>query len=172
MADPPLAEDWRLPPRPSSGFVGGILPSDMNLSSKITEISISLRAFGRQHPEIAAIYLFGSQALGQAGPLSDLDVAVLLNESRVKSKRRLMPYLRFIGEVIHACRTFDVDVVVLNEATPLLAYEVIDGGRLLYEADHDQRVGFEAKTVQHYLDLIPFYRVSRSYLKKQLLKTG
>lgn len=144
----------------------------MKTSLEIKEISDSLRDFGRQHPEVAAIYLFGSQASGQAGPLSDLDVAVLLDESRVTSKRRLMPHLRFIGEVMHACRTFDVDVVVLNEATPLLAYEVIQGGRLLYEADHDRRVGFEAKTVQHYLDLVPFYRVSRSYLKKQLLKTG
>lgn len=144
----------------------------MKTSIETRGISDSLQDFGRKRPEVVAIYLFGSQASAQAGPLSDLDIAVLLDESRVMSKRHLMPHLRFIGEVMHACRAFDVDVVLLNEATPLLAYEVIRGGHLLYEGSHDKRVGFEARTVQHYLDLVPFYRVSRSYLKRQLLKTG
>lgn len=62
-------------------------------------------------------------------------------------------------------------MVILNEAALLLAYEVMRAGRLLPEADHDRRVEFEARAVQNDLDLVPFYRVGRSYyLKRQLLQ--
>ncbi|MBI3333007.1 MAG: nucleotidyltransferase domain-containing protein [Candidatus Omnitrophica bacterium] len=132
----------------------------------------SLRALGQAHRGISALYLFGSQATGKAGPLSDLDVAVLLNEKQIRPGRFFSCRLDLMAEVMRACRQSDVDLVLLNETTPLLAYEVVRGGRLIYERDHDARVEFEARAVQHYLDLEPFYRVSRSYLKRQLLRAG
>ena len=42
-----------------------------------------LRSAARAHREILALYLFGSRATGTSGPLSDLDLAVLLDEDRV-----------------------------------------------------------------------------------------
>lgn len=154
-------------------FARGILAPEMgSQQGRIRQVADSLQALGQEHPEIVAIYLFGSEAKGRAGPLSDLDVALLLEEPKEAHKRDFMPHLLLVSEVTHACRKFDVDVVMLNEATPLLAYEVIHGGQLLYEADHNRRVEFEARAIQHYLDLVPLYRVSRSYLKRQLLKTG
>ncbi len=39
-----------------------------------------LRAALRRHPRVLVAYLFGSTARGRAGPLSDVDVAVLLAE--------------------------------------------------------------------------------------------
>ena len=132
----------------------------MNTFLRMREISDSLRDFGRQHPEVAVIYLFGSQTSGQAGPLSDLDVAVLLDESPATRHRPFMSHLHLISEVMHTCRKFDVDVVVLNEATPLLTYEVIRGGRLLYEADHDQRVCYESYISSRALDLKAFFEIT------------
>lgn len=42
--------------------------------------------------------------------------------------------VRVIGELMSAFGSNDVDVVILNEAPPLLTYEgVIQGGRLLFE---------------------------------------
>lgn len=140
-------------------------------NGEITKIRRPLQALGRSHREIAAIYLFGSHAAGKEGPLSDLDVALLLDERQVRPQKFFRFQMDLMGETAHACRRSDVDLVLLNRATPLLAYEVIRAGRLLYERDHDARVAFEARTVQHYLDLEPFYRVSRSYLKRQLLKS-
>lgn len=102
--------------------------------------------------------------------MSDLDIAVLIDESRLKPRSRFRFRLDLIGEATRAWGRPDVDVVLLNEASPLLAYEVVRSGRLLFERDHDARVAFEARTAQHYLDLEPFYRISRRYLKRQLLR--
>lgn len=136
---------------------------------KTDPIRYGLAALARRHPELTAVYLFGSQASGKAGPLSDVDVAVLLDESRVAARRYFKLRLELMAEAAHACRRDDVEVVLLNEATPLLAYEAVSGGKLLYERDHSARVSFEARVVQQYLDLEPFYRVGRRYLKQQLL---
>ncbi len=134
-----------------------------------TQLVVSLRSLARARRPISALYLFGSQATGKRGPLSDVDVAVLLDEKKVPPKKFFRFRLGLITAATGACRRPDVDVVILNEATPVLQYEVVRAGRLLYERDHSLRVEFEARAVQHYLDLEPFYRVSRSYLKRQLL---
>ena len=129
----------------------------------------ALKSLGRARGEITAVYLFGSQVSGKAGPLSDVDVAVLLDESRVPARRFFKLRLDLMAEAAHACRRDDVDVILLNEAAPLLAYEAVRGGELLYERDHSARVSFEARVVQQYLDLEPFYRVGRRYLRQQLI---
>ena len=129
----------------------------------------SLRELAKEHREILALYLFGSQATAQTGPLSDVDVALLLDEGRIRPRKRFDLRLELLGEAMRRCGRSDVDLVLLNEATPLLAYEVIRSGRLVYERDHDARVSFEARALQRYLDLEPFYRVGRQYLKRQLL---
>lgn len=126
-----------------------------------------LHAFGNAHPEITAIYLFGSVAEGHAGPLSDLDVGVLFAEPAARSSS-MDQRLALIADVSHACRRVDVDVVILNEATPLLAYEVVGRGTLLFERDHHQRVAFEARAIDQYLDFAPFLAISAGYLKRQL----
>lgn len=139
--------------------------------SGFREISKALQRFAQSHREIVALYLFGSQAGGKSGPLSDLDVAVLIDEDRVRPDRFFKHQLELMGELMQACRRSDVDLILLNEATPLLACEAIRQGCLLFERNHTARVAFEARTIQRFLDLKPFYRVSRTYLKRQLLRT-
>ena len=134
-----------------------------------TQLIVSLESLGRSHHPICALYLFGSQATGKQGPLSDVDVAVLLDEKKASPKRFFRFRLDLIAAATGVCRRPDVDVVILNEATPVLKYEVVRAGRLVYERDRPARIEFEARAVQHYLDLEPFYRVSRTYLKRQLL---
>lgn len=38
--------------------------------------------FCKAQDDIVALYLFGSRATGSAGPLSDIDIAILLKEGR------------------------------------------------------------------------------------------
>ncbi len=132
------------------------------------QLKQSLRDLGRAHREISALYLFGSSAKGKAGLLSDLDVAVLLDDSRPKRTGSFGFSSGLLAEVMRVCRRSDADLVVLNGADPLLAYEVVSGSVLLYERDRAGRVAYEAGAVCRYLDLLPFLQTARGYLKKHL----
>ncbi|MBI3328803.1 MAG: DUF86 domain-containing protein, partial [Nitrospinae bacterium] len=63
--------------------------------------------------------------------------------------------LTLIGELSRIFRTDNVDVVILNEAPPLLAYEVLRGGVLLHCADEHTRVEFQLRTLHRYEDTKP-----------------
>ena len=128
----------------------------------------ALETLGRAHREILAVYLFGSEATGEASPLSDLDVAVFLDEKRVRPAKFFACQSQLTVELMQSCRRSDVDLVLLNEATPLLAYEVISSGSLAYERDHGRRVMFEAGALRRYFDLKPFFETARSYLRRRL----
>jgi uncharacterized protein len=68
--------------------------------------------FGR-HPDVVAAYLFGSQARGDAGPLSDVDLAVWLND-QPEPRARLSRQLALSAEAGSLLGTDDVQLVVLN----------------------------------------------------------
>jgi predicted nucleotidyltransferase len=109
--------------------------------------------FQRQ-PDVVAAYLFGSQARGDAGPLSDVDLAVWLDD-RPEPARRLRRQLALSGEAASLLGTDEVELVVLNGAPPLLAQRVIRDGELLAERSAPARVRLETDAVIRYLDTIP-----------------
>jgi len=105
---------------------------------------------------VLVAYLFGSYARGLEIPRSDVDIAVLLSEV---PERPLEYYLHLEHELAKVLE-MDVDLVFLNDAPPLLKYQVIKYGRLLFSRDERVRVMFEAKSLCEYLD---FSRVLRRY---------
>lgn len=66
-----------------------------------------------------AAFLFGSQARGSAGPLSDLDVAILHLDG-LGPRERLDLRLGLAAAGGAALATGEVDIVLLNGAPPLL----------------------------------------------------
>lgn len=64
---------------------------------------------------VVAAYLFGSQASGAAGPLSDVDLAVWVDPG-LGSADRLELRRRLAGAAAAAVGSDEVDVVVLNGA--------------------------------------------------------
>jgi uncharacterized protein len=109
--------------------------------------------FQRQ-PDVVAAYLFGSQARGEAGPLSDIDLAVWLDD-RPEPPKRLRRQLALSGEAASLLGTDGVELVILNDASPLLAQRVIRDGELLAERDAPTRIRLETDAVIRYLDTIP-----------------
>lgn len=132
------------------------------------KIRKSLQALGKAHREIEAVYLFGSAAIGKTGPLSDLDIAVLLKGRLGPSRAEFRRELELTADVMHACRRSDVDVVFLNQAPPLLAYEVVQKGQVLFERDRARRVEFEVNALKRMFDLEPFLETARRILKRRL----
>jgi predicted nucleotidyltransferase len=114
------------------------------------------RVIGR-HPNIVLAYLFGSHVQGYIGPMSDIDIAVLLDNADEKDAIHSDLRLSIASAVDHE----RVDVVFLNRATVDLAYAVILDGELIYERDAYTRVEYEAKIMSLYCDYLPVLRAQR-----------
>ncbi|MFQ5825102.1 MAG: nucleotidyltransferase domain-containing protein, partial [bacterium] len=64
--------------------------------------------------------------------------------------------------------TNDIDVVILNRATPLLANEVVKNGIVLFCRDEEARIRFEVRTLQKYVDTKPLREIQRYYLMERI----
>jgi len=112
-------------------------------------------------PRVRLAYAFGSAARGVAGPLSDVDLAVLLAP---------MPTWDEEQELRAALAAIEpkVDVVLLNTAPPVLRYEVITSGRCLVARDPAEHAEFEITSLSRFLDFQPFRRVQQAYLRERV----
>jgi len=116
-----------------------------------------LQCLFKQHP-VCLAYLFGSQATRRTHPSSDVDVAILLDES-LTSDEHFAERLRLLGDLSRIFGTDHVDLMLLNEASPLLAYETLRHGVLLYCADARTRIEFQVRTLRAYEDTMPHRRI-------------
>ena len=112
-------------------------------------------------------YLFGSQAEGKAGPLSDVDIAVLLGP-QVPKERWTAVQIDLINDLIGLFHRNDVDVALLNRATPVLAQEVVRSGQVIYEAEPGARVDFQVATLRRYADTAPLRRLRNCHLLERV----
>jgi predicted nucleotidyltransferase len=117
--------------------------------------------------DVQAAYIFGSTATGRSRPDSDVDVAVLLAR-RPGPARMLTDRLKLIADLGSALHRSDVDVVILNEAPPLLAHRILSQGRLVFERSRSARVRFQVRTAARYLDLIPMFETHIRYLRRKV----
>ncbi|MBN2318273.1 MAG: nucleotidyltransferase domain-containing protein [Acidobacteria bacterium] len=132
---------------------------------KSIERSIKRCVVGRK--EIQAAYVFGSAARERMRHDSDIDVAVLLNE-KVPGSKFVDIRLRLMTDLGSALRRSDIDVAVLNQATPLLAHRVLSKGKLVFERSASARIRFQVQTANRYQDLIPMYEIHMRYFKKSV----
>lgn len=87
-------------------------------------------AFLRQRlPDAMAVYLFGSVASGEAGPQSDVDLAVL-NDGPLDP----VAVWDVAGELAHIVDRH-VDLVDLRRASTVLQHQVVTKGRRLWACD-------------------------------------
>ena len=96
---------------------------------------------------ILAVYIFGSQAGGFAGPKSDLDLAVFVSDKKKISERQVLKLLLKSKTKI----PFEVDLSCVDfSSLPVLLFQIIKNGACIYEKDLLQRIGFEAKAMHLY----------------------
>ena len=119
-----------------------------------SELAARLRAFFEARPErLAAVYLFGSEARGTAGPASDVDVAVLLGTAR-PATLVAQPYE--LEDDLAAWLGRRAQVIVLDGAPPDLVHRVLRDGMPVDERDRSARIRFEVAARNAYFDLKPF----------------
>ena len=100
--------------------------------------------------EIKLVYLFGSQAKGEVGLLSDYDFAVYLDEK--DPKKMFDTKLELMGQLSRILGTDKVDIAILNlSEMPEFKFNVIREGQLIYE-EEPFRVIVEPKILNDYFD--------------------
>lgn len=119
---------------------------------------------------VVAAMLIGSQARGTPGPLSDVDVAVW-HEASLDSASQLQLQLELAQAASDALRTDEVDIVLLNQAPPLLRHRAVRDGRLLVERDPVARVRLDARSLLDFLDTQPL-RAERSRGLSKRIREG
>jgi predicted nucleotidyltransferase len=102
-----------------------------------------------KYPVIIA-YVFGSEAKGESGPLSDMDIAVFVDKSIDKSGRFDLK-LRLSNE-LSSIMDRRVDLVILNDTPVQLSFEVIEDGELVFCRDQSIKVAVETEILSKYLD--------------------
>lgn len=114
-------------------------------------------------PTVRAAWLFGSVADGSAGPLSDVDVGILGGMSlSFDDRARLAVALgRAAGR---SC-----DVVVVEQASPVLAKAILDTGRRFYCRDAGAADAWEERALRRYLGTAELRRIVYGYVRDDLL---
>jgi predicted nucleotidyltransferase len=120
----------------------------------IAQYADHLNTYFADLPPVGLVYLFGSPARGKAGPLSDVDIAVLL-EDMPDADTCFDLRLEIIGGMMRILQTNDVDVVILNQAPLTFQYQVVRDGVLIFCRDRRLAVECRCRALNLYFDFEP-----------------
>ena len=130
------------------------------LGTGVEPLVHKLKAYFSCTAEVHFVYLFGSMATGTQNRFSDVDIAVYVDSIGLGPRAYPYGYKAYlIAELMQLLKTNRIDVVVLNEATPLLKYQVIRYGFPVYEINPQERIQFQVSALSRYFDLLPIFDV-------------
>lgn len=111
---------------------------------------------------ILAAILFGSEASGHAGTESDIDLALFFNEKKIPNVLEILQLKEQLSDLMQR----DVDIVLLNHASPIIAMQAIKNGIPLFILNQKAYDKYEIKLITDYADL----KVIRLPFEKNILK--
>ena len=110
--------------------------------------------------DIKLMILFGSMARNQANDNSDIDLGIILEDinqvNRLKDEFQKLYFKR------------PVDLIILNNADPLLKYQVTREGKVLYEKQEEYYVSFVVKSFKEYCDTKKLRKLEEKYIKNYI----
>jgi len=124
---------------------------------------VTLNRIFSHYDQIKAAYLFGSHAANKANKLSDIDIGILLEQGY--NKKIKLDILTELAEHFFC----DIDLVILNEATLLVCFEIVKHNKIIYKKCSFDAAGYFSLTIRRFLDFRPFLAVQRKYLKERIL---
>lgn len=146
-----------------------------NLS--IEELQNLIPQLSQKIPYLQMLILFGSRARGNSHAKSDWDFAVLYDSKTwgspiTPNPNRLLIYYEVL-ETLHQVFQINmdnIDLVTLNQCSPLLGFEVAKYGQLLYEQQPGEFIDFQVKAWKIYADSAKFRQAQRSNIQLWLQK--
>lgn len=128
----------------------------------LTLISISkvLEKFFRDKENIGLVLIFGSYAAERVTTESDVDIAILFQTSPD------FYGVQAVKDELEVLLKRDVDIAVLNTASPILKMQVLKNGILLVDRESKCFSQFTIDTVNQYSDL----KMIRKKAEENILK--
>lgn len=127
------------------------MKQDVNFNNEENRTLIKLLSnYLKQFDYIDFALLFGSFAENKANILSDIDLGIFTN------KDVSLIDVGFLAAKTESILRREIDVVILNDLykkKPLIAYEIISKGKLLFYKSHEKFIEFKKNTFLYFLDI-------------------
>jgi predicted nucleotidyltransferase len=129
--------------------------------ANVEQLAARLREALQPRPEILDAYLFGSRARGDTSCESDIDVAIFVDRAVERVSVPPSPFgyeSALTAELMSAVADDRVDVVILNDASPLLYHRVLRDGIRLLARRPEATTSREGLALSRYCDYLPQLR--------------
>jgi len=113
----------------------------------IEDIAERLKEYLKDKEEVLLAFIFGSAVSGRLTKGSDVDVAVLFSD--MPNFQDVLKITTAVSEAIGR----EVDIVVLNNSSPVIRMQVLKNGKLIKNKNGVIYNNFYVKTVKEYDDL-------------------
>ncbi|UXD22656.1 hypothetical protein IPA_07095 [Ignicoccus pacificus DSM 13166] len=110
------------------------------------------------------VVLHGSQAKGYAKEFSDVDLAI-----KVGRELNFVERGRLYGEM-EECVSGKLDLSFLDDWNPILAWEVLTNGKVIYARDLNEVIEDKVKAIVEVCDLEPLLKLSYKENKRALAR--
>ncbi len=117
------------------------------------------------------VVLYGSAITGQMTEDSDIDIGILLNENKASENFQEISFLaKLENELskIFAGKVREIDLSILNFASPLLKFQVARKGEPIYEENIGDFRNFQVKAMKENQDARKFYNLERDYIRSYI----
>lgn len=127
-------------------------------------------AYMEQHDDLAvvSVYLFGSRAEGRDHEQSDIDLGILLDRDRYPRGKDRFEIRLHLASDLAGLAEGGADIVLLDEAPPLLARRIVVEGERIHCDDPEKDHAFVRDIQLRAADLVPFLRRHQKTKLEQL----
>jgi hypothetical protein len=122
------------------------------------ELEKKIEPIFAKHEAVILAYLFGSAARGNTHSRSDLDLAVLMRDLSLEAYRALW------ADLHDGLSPLAFDLVTLNDADPVLSFDVVREGRPLFYRSAEDLNDFELRAWHRYQDTRHLRAIGNQYL--------
>ncbi|MBI3609770.1 MAG: nucleotidyltransferase domain-containing protein [Nitrospirae bacterium] len=140
----------------------------MTMKEDTASLVEKLKTMLEPRQEIAAAYLYGSTAEGTAGRHSDVDIAILRDETATDKDYPFGYKAELLSDLMKTLRTNSVDLVIANHAPPFLRFQIVRHGRLIFSRSEALTIEFQVKAIAEYDDIKRLQDIQNRYLSKRL----
>ena len=119
-----------------------------------------LEVVWKSNKEIIAVWAFGSAQEGLVRVGSDVDIAILF-----QTRPSLDDQLDLLAQIQKRLQVEDIDLVILNEANPILAFEAVSG-HLLFCRNIGRRAEFVSLVAREYEDAMALWQRGLEYRRE------